>query len=116
VPLGLSNPQLLSWIYNAAAVSGANPFFAAEWPYDRDEPTNAKEIRQKFKKMQAASILDVPRISLTGQKYVGVIFTNLDTRQTELRLTRPYAKRASQEWIDAVLAVLREYGLQGFAA
>jgi hypothetical protein len=115
VPLGLSNPQLLSWIYNAAALAGADPAFAAEWPYDRDEPKNATEIRARFRKTPAPSVLDVSRIMLATPSFVGLVTTNLDTRQTALRLSRPYAKRASQEWVDTVLAALREYGLQGFA-
>jgi hypothetical protein len=116
VPLGLSNPQLLSWIYNAAAIAGANPQFSADWPYDLDEPKSAASIRAKYRKTPAPSILDVPRILLATSSYVGLVTTNLDTRQTVLRLSQPYGVRLSQRWFLTVVEALREYGLQGARA
>jgi hypothetical protein len=110
VPLGLSNPQLLSWIFNAAAVSGADPQFTAEWPYDRDEPVDAPVPRRR-----GQTNLNIPRILFGTANYVGLVRTNLETRQTELWIKRPQDKKAPLAWTEVVYAVLREYGLQGNA-
>jgi hypothetical protein len=110
--LGLSNPQLLSWIYNAAAVSGADPQFTAEWPYDRDEPVNVAALRAGIHERQGRMRLNVPRIVFGTARYVGLVSTNLETRQTQLRIQKPQDKKAPLAWVDTVYAVLQEYGLQ----
>lgn len=112
VSLGLSDPQLLSWIYNAAAVSGADPHFTAEWPYDRDEPVNVAALRAGLREGRQRDV-NVLRITFGTKNYVGNVFTSLEGRQTDLIIRRPDDKKASFVWVEAVHAVLGEYGLKG---